>query len=160
MLCGLTGSGKTTYGRLLEKRGIERLSIDETVFDRHGRYDIDDPHTDYRAHWEAARAELDLRLTELLERGESVVLDYGFWSRSDRNAYKQIVEDAGSSWRLLYFRADRDLLEQRLRHRNQRTDANALIVDSAMLDDFFARFEAPEDEGEEVIPQAQGGPTQ
>ena len=31
LLCGLTGSGKTTYARQLEAAGAVRLSVDEEV---------------------------------------------------------------------------------------------------------------------------------
>src|SRR5215207_8258600 len=43
LLCGLTGSGKTTYARQLEAAGAVRLSVDEEVFARHGRYGVDYP---------------------------------------------------------------------------------------------------------------------
>jgi predicted kinase len=154
MLCGLTGSGKTAYARSLEARGLPRLSVDETVFARHGRYDVDYPHRQYRAYHDSARAELDKRLSELLQQGVSVVLDYGFWSRKDRDRYKRTIEDAGGTWKLLYFKADRDLLRKRLSARNEQTGPNALTVDAGMLDDFLSRFEPPEGEGEEIIEQA------
>lgn len=32
MMCGLPGSGKSTYARALERRGYARLSIDEIVW--------------------------------------------------------------------------------------------------------------------------------
>ena len=32
LLVGLTGSGKTTFARRLETRGVVRLSVDEEVF--------------------------------------------------------------------------------------------------------------------------------
>ena len=40
---GLTGSGKTTFARTLESAGVVRLSVDEEVFNRHGRYGVDYP---------------------------------------------------------------------------------------------------------------------
>jgi predicted kinase len=153
MLCGLTGSGKTTYARSLEAKGIPRLSIDETVFERHGRYDVDYRHSEWEAYEAAARAELDERLQVLLREGRSVVLDYGFWSHEARDRYKRLIEGAGGSWKLLYFKASLELLKSRLHERGERTDADALRVDDGMLGDFFARFEPPESEGEEVIEQ-------
>lgn len=44
LLVGLTGSGKTTYARRrLESAGAARLSVDERVHARHGRYRVDYP---------------------------------------------------------------------------------------------------------------------
>lgn len=54
-----------------------RLSTDEFVQDRHGRYDIDYPANDYSRLYDEAVTELDRRLVELLEAGRSVVLDHG-----------------------------------------------------------------------------------
>jgi hypothetical protein len=38
LLCGLTGSRKTSYAKRLEAGGAVRLSVDEEVYARHGRY--------------------------------------------------------------------------------------------------------------------------
>ncbi|MEX2985706.1 hypothetical protein [Streptomyces sp. C36] len=61
----------------------------------------------------------------------------------DRLAHWRLVEAAGGRWRLVYLPVDRGELLRRLADRNQRADANALIVTAAALDDFFARFEPP-----------------
>lgn len=112
LLCGLTGSGKTTYARGLEAGGAVRLSVDEEV--------------------------------------------YGLWRRSDRDAYKRLIEAHGGAWRLLYFKGDRQVLAQRLAERNRRVGANALAVTPSALDDFIARFDEPYDEGEELIDSGPG----
>ena len=43
LLCGLTGSGKTTHAKQLEAAGAVRLSVDEEVFARHGPYGVTTP---------------------------------------------------------------------------------------------------------------------
>jgi len=91
------------------------------------------------------------RLAEAIRAGHSVVLDYGLWLRTEREAYKELVEAAGGSWRLIYLKVDRAELLRRLAERNVRQDANALTVTPAMLDQFAARFEEPRGEGEEVV---------
>ena len=154
MLCGLTGSGKTVYAKRLEAKGCVRLSIDELVQDRHGRYDIDYPADDYQRFYDEAVTEVDRRLVELLEAGQSVVLDHGLWQRSNRDRYKRLVEAHGGRWRLFYFTAEPEVLRRRLAERNPRTDANALTVTKEMLDAFLARFEAPRGEGEVVLDQS------
>jgi predicted kinase len=98
--------------------------------------------------------ELPGRLVELVEAGHDVVLDYGLWRRSDRDAYKRLVEAHGGRWRLLYFKVDPEVLRQRLADRNRRADANALMVTPSALGDFIARFDEPVGEGEELV-QAQ-----
>jgi predicted kinase len=154
LLCGLTGSGKTTYAKRLEAAGAVRLSVDEEVYARHGRYGVDYPMSEYFDREQPVVEELPRRLVELVESGHDVVLDYGLWRRRDRDAYKRLVEAHGGSWRLLYFKVEPEVLRQRLADRNRRADANALKVTPSALEDFMARFDEPVDEGEELV-QAQ-----
>ena len=67
------------------------------------------------------------------------------------DAYKRLIEAYGGAWRLLYFKADHEVLTQRLAERNRRDDANALAVTPSALEDFIARFDEPCDEGEELV---------
>jgi predicted kinase len=151
LLIGLTGSGKTTYARRLEAEGVLRLSVDEEVFARNGRYGVDYPEHEYPERERPVVQEIQRRLAEAIRAGQSVVLDYGLWLRAEREAYKKMVEDAGGTWRLIYLRVDRAELLRRLGERNQRDDANALTVTPEALDEFYARFEEPSGEGEEIV---------
>lgn len=152
LLVGLTGSGKTTYSReRLEPAGAVRLSVDEVVHDRHGRYGVDYPENTYFEKEAPVVAELQEQLVRLVAEGRDVVWDHGLWPRKHREEMKQLVERAGARWRLLYFPVERAELLRRLEERNQRADANSLFVSTEALDDFFARFEAPQGEGEEIV---------
>jgi hypothetical protein len=123
LLCGLTGSGKTTYAKRLEAGGGVRLSVDEEVYGRRGRYGIDYPMDEYFDHERPVVEELRDRL----------------------------IETRGGTWRLLYFKVDRAVLANRLVERNRREDANALAVTPSALDDFIARFDEPHDEGDRRV---------
>jgi predicted kinase len=151
LLAGLTGSGKTTFAKTLEAAGVMRLSVDEEVFARHGRYGIDYPDNEYPAREHPIVQQIRQRIVELIQAGHSLVLDYGLWRRSEREDYKQLVERAGGRWQLLYFPVTRDELLRRLTERNRRQDPNALTVTTAALDEFIDRFEPPVNEGEEII---------
>ncbi|MFF0460624.1 AAA family ATPase [Streptomyces mexicanus] len=152
LLVGLTGSGKTTYARLrLEPAGAVRLSVDERVHARHGRYGVDYPERDYFSLEAPVVAEVREELVERVVAGQDVVLDHGLWTRAARDEWKKLVEEAGGRWRLLYFPVPREELLRRLAERNEREDANALTVTPQALEDFYARFEPPHDEGEEIV---------
>ena len=75
LMCGLAGSGKTTFSKRLEARGFDRLSIDETVWRRFGRHGLDYPAEAYPAHLEAARAELRAALVACMARRAPVVVE-------------------------------------------------------------------------------------
>jgi predicted kinase len=151
MLCGLTGSGKSTYADGMVKKGYELLSLDETMHERHGRAGIDYPAERYTEFENAINEELKLKLVGLLAVGASVVMDYGFWRRANRDNYKALIEKNGGVWRLIYFKASNEVLAQRLNARNKRNDANAVNVTESMLERFIAEFEEPDHEGEELV---------
>lgn len=153
MLCGLTGSGKSTYAKKLISEGYVKLSIDESMYSEYGVADIDYPGEKYVELEKEVKNKLNSRLKELLMAGASVILDYGFWKREERDECKRMVQANGGSWKLFYFKASPTILAKRLRLRNTQSDANSFFVTHAMLDDFIGRFEAPCDEGEQVITQ-------
>jgi predicted kinase len=152
LLVGLTGAGKTTYAqRVLEPVGVTRLSVDELVYARHGRYGVDYPTEIYFDLYGPALDEIRVQVDAYLEAGRDVALDLGIWRRADRDEWKARITAAGATWRLLYFPVSRAELLERLIGRNRLEGANALRVTGSDLDDFYARFEEPLDEGEEVI---------
>ncbi|MFM9447224.1 AAA family ATPase [Streptomyces acidiscabies] len=123
----------------------------QRVHERHGRYGVDHPESEYFAREAPAVAEVRRELVELVTAGRSVVVDHGLWRRKEREDWKNLVREAGGVVRLLYFPVAREELLRRLNERNRRDDANALTVTESTLDDFFARFEPPHGEGEEII---------
>ncbi|MDQ1293270.1 MAG: hypothetical protein QG608_1151 [Actinomycetota bacterium] len=152
LLVGLTGSGKTTYVRaVLEPAGVVRVSVDEEVFARNGAYGVDYPEHEYFARQAPVLDWATKRTASLVAEGRNVVLDHGLWQKTERQEWKARIEACGGRWRLLYFPVPREVLLERLRARNECDDANALTVTPEALDDFFARFDVPCGEGEEVV---------
>lgn len=152
LMCGVAGAGKTTYAKDLETEGYVRLSVDEEIWHRFGRYGVDYEPDQYEEHTEVARRALRERLLSLVAEGRDVVIDSSFWQRSRRQAYKELIEQAGGCWRLVYLKADPALLRQRLRTRAERFDANAAFpITDELLDRYLQAFEPPFGEGEEVI---------
>ena len=152
LVCGVAGSGKTTYAKALEAKGYIRLSVDEEIWHRFGRFGVDYEAEQYEQHTEVARQALRERLLSLIAEHRDVVVDSSFWQRSRRQAYKELIEAAGGRWRLVYLKADPALLRQRLHKRAERTDANAAFpITDELLDRYLGSFEPPAGEGEEVI---------
>lgn len=153
LMCGVAGSGKTTYAQDLEQQGYARLSIDEEVWRRFGRYGIDYPAEEYAALSRTTEEALRGRLLELIYAGREVVVDLSFWQRASRDEYKQLIEAAGGRWRLVYLKVRPDVLRLRLARRAaERFDANAAFpITDDLLADYLAGFEEPRGEGEETI---------
>ena len=47
MLCGLTGSGKSTYAERIISKGYVKISIDEVMYEKYGVAGIDYPYEKY-----------------------------------------------------------------------------------------------------------------
>ena len=151
-MCGVAGSGKTTYAKVLEDQGYVRLSVDEEIWHRFGVYGVDYPPDEYEQHSTAARQVLRERLLHLIAQSRAVVIDSSFWERARRQEYKDLIERAGGRWRLIYLQADPALLRQRLYKRAERIDANAAFPNTdELLADYLLAFEPPHGEGEELV---------
>lgn len=152
MMCGVAGSGKTTFAGRLEKEGFVRLSIDEEIWATHGRYGIDYPIERYEQLKVEAELKLRNELVVLVKEKRNVVIDFSFWQRKRRNEYKKLIEDAGGEWKLVYLKVDPRDLRERLRIRSQRFDANAAFtITDEILNSFLNGFEVPSGEGEVVL---------
>lgn len=151
MMCGVAGSGKTTFSQRLEKKGFVRLSIDEEIWSTNGRWGIDFPMDKFEEYRKDAESKLRKRLIQLIHDKQQVVIDFSFWDRLRRNEYKKIIEESGGKWKLVYLKVHPDELRKRLKLRNQRFDANSFPISDELLNSYVNGFEVPSDEGEIVV---------
>jgi predicted kinase len=99
ILCGLPGSGKTTLAKTLERKlGAFRMSADEWM-DALG-IDLYD---------EAARAKIEALQWQvgqkLLTSGLTVIIEWGTWGRSERDALRLGARAVGAAVELRYLPA-------------------------------------------------------
>jgi len=112
LLCGLPGAGKTTLARrLVDEVPAVRLCPDEWL-EALG-FDLFDE--DARRHLE----ELFWRHTQdLLRLGQNVVLEFGFWSRAERDELRRTARALGAAVELRYLEVPLDELARRVESRN------------------------------------------
>jgi predicted kinase len=157
MTCGIAGSGKSTLSKAIAARhaSFVRLSIDSTVYAKHGLYGIDYPPEKLAEYQAEADAECKARLVELLNCGErDIVLDRALYSREDRDYFKGLVEKKGGRWVLVFFRpASKDVIWNRIQRRREAgIDADSAVeLTTEILDGYWEGFENPEGEGEVVV---------
>ena len=154
MLCGVAGSGKTTFSQRLEKEGFFRLSIDEEIWATNGRFGIDFPMEmieEYKKEAERKLRNQLIKLIKLIQDKQQVVIDFSFWNRVRREQYKKLIEKYGGKWKLIYLKVHPDDLRERLKIRNKRFDANAFPITEEVLMSYLNGFETPKGEGEIVI---------
>jgi len=137
VICGLPGAGKTTLARELEASlPAVRLGGDEWMTD----LEVDLFDQPFRDRLEARFREL---AAVLLRLGVSVVLDFGVWSRAERDELLALARGLGVAVELRFVDAPIEELWRRVDARN-RTDAwPARPITRAELEEWSALFEPP-----------------
>lgn len=137
LMCGLPGSGKTTLAKRLEREHAAlRLTPDEWI-DALGLDPFDDAK---RAAIESQQWQVAARALEL---GLNVVLDFGVWSRSERDSFRARAAAVGARTVLHFLDVPREELRRRLQARHAEPSASSPAIDDAQLDSYIAWLERP-----------------
>lgn len=149
MICGLPCSGKTTLGKELEvSLPALRLSPDEWIVWLCGAEIAGEALDAARDPIEEALWELAARILGL---GIDVILEYGFWSRSEREHYRRQAAQLGARSEVHFTHASEQELLRRLAIRNADLPAGTFRIEEARLVEWMALFEAPD--AEELQPR-------
>jgi predicted kinase len=133
IVCGLPGSGKTTLAKALESRlRAIRFSADEWMDSL--SMDLYDEKT--RAKIESLQWNLG---QELLARGLTVIIEWGTWGRSERDALRVGARALGAAVELHYLSAPVDVLFERI----QRRGLEKPPIERDALSRWFEIFQAP-----------------
>ena len=82
------------------------------------------------------------------------MIDFSFWSKENRNVYKELIQKAGAETELVYMKASKERLQKRLYKRNQVLNANSpFVITDELLEHHYHAFQEPCGEGEKVILQ-------
>jgi predicted kinase len=138
LIHGYLGAGKTTFAkRLAAETGAVRYSPDELMVARHGH---DPPERHFWSYFAAIAAEIEAEWPRTLASGQSVVLDFGFWTRARRDAARSRAAAVGARARLYCVRCSEETARQRCHARNQNLGSSLFVAD-ATFETLKARFE-------------------
>ncbi len=133
---------------------FQRISFDGILAARHGLYGIDYPKSDHEKISDEADTEFFETAKQFLAIGkDDIVLDRALYAKEDRDAYKQLIESNGARWVLVFLKAPKEVLWQRIQDRRA-AGVNAecaLEISKELLDMFYDGFEVPAGEGEIVV---------
>jgi hypothetical protein len=140
-MVGLPCSGKTTLARRLEsEKAALRLTADEWQVRLFGQ-DAEEPEHDARHTlietmlWDIASRALAL--------GTSVILDFGFWAREEREDFRLRAKQLGAGSEVHYLDVAEDELMRRLAVRNAQLSQESFHIPEDMMKPWMASFERP-----------------
>ena len=137
LLCGLPASGKTTLAReLADAYGAVRLNPDEWE----SALDVDPFDEGFQTKLEAQFWELAQRLLML---GTSVVLEWGFWARSERDEKREAARSLGVAVELRFLDAPYDELVRRVVARH---DTGGIAITEGHMEQYRSHFQPPTDD--------------
>ncbi len=138
LLCGLPASGKTALAReIADAYGAVRFNLDEWEL----ALGIDPFDAEFQVKLEAQFS----RLTErLLALGTSVILEWGFWAREERDEKRDLGRSLGAAVELRFLDVSYDELVRRVVDRHA---TGGLAITESHMEEYRGIFQPPtEDE--------------
>ncbi len=141
LLCGKPGSGKTTLAKSLkEKFGLIHFSADDFMLKLFGEID------DRNIFEQKLKATKDLIYTicDDLLVNNNVVLDFGFWTKFERDEI--IKRFKNNKVIIVYLKLDDDKIFNQIEKRNANLKDNEYFMDKNTFEFLSSKFEEPTEE--------------
>ncbi|MCL4360371.1 ATP-binding protein [Patescibacteria group bacterium] len=149
LICGFIGSGKTTVARKLEEEtGAVRITKDEWIIKIFGNKITADKNF----------AAYDNKITDLatetafkiLKAGKDVILDEGFWVKSQRDDIKKKIYEIGAKPILYYVACSMEKMRERVISRSKNPPRDSFEISGETFDSYVEYWQPP-GEDEECI---------
>lgn len=151
LICGKICCGKTTYAnKICAENNAILLSVDEITLALFGQH-CGDKHDEYVERTEKYLLNKSL---ELVENNINVVLDWGFWTKAERESAKGFYISRGIECELHYIETSDEIWKSRLHKRNSAVLAektSAYYVDENLALKFASIFEVPSQDEIDVV---------
>ena len=141
LMVGLPCSGKTTLAQKLEsEKAALRLTPDEWQVPLFGQ-DAEEP--EHNTRHDLIEAMLWNIASRALALGTSVILDFGFWAREEREDFRLRAKQLGASSEVHFLDVSEDELLRRLEERNSQPSQESFYISVEMMKPWIAFFQRP-----------------
>lgn len=100
--------------------------------------------------WSDAHDRVEKIQWQIAERalllGVNVVLDFGVWSREEREDFRARATALGARTELIFLDEPLDVLKARVKARNQASEEGAYLISESELEQWWAIFERPSED--------------
>lgn len=147
LICGKICSGKSYYAKQLQKQyNAVFLSTDEATFDlienEQGEF--------YNVFARRVNNYLQKKAAQIVQAGANVILDWGFWTKNDRNAISDFLKAQQVPFEWHYIDVDDTTWYQNIEDRNRAIQdghgGSDFYVDEGLLNKVLTLFKIPERE--------------
>lgn len=144
IMCGKICSGKSTYAEKLklENKAVI-LSVDEltlALFENQAGEKLD-------FYVEKLKEYFLKKSLDIVEAGADVILDWGFWTKKERDYAREFYDSRNISYQFYYMNVGIDEWKKRISKRNQeikREQLEAYPIDKGLLSKVEKMFEEPD----------------
>lgn len=154
LIHGFCGSGKTTFAKKLEKKldairlNVIRFTHDEWMVAFFG---INPPKDHFKKYSENIESLIFKFTEQLLRLGIDVILDYGFWSRSSRDAVRKFAVKVKVDFKLYKLECPLEVMRKRIAKRTERMPPGELLITDKTFKTLRSRFEPLEKDEKHVV---------
>ena len=143
LICGKICSGKTTYAKnIMKRKKAVLLSVDEITLSLFGQH-LGSKHDEIA---EKTEKYLYKKSVEIISLDINVILDWGFWKKSQRKYATEYFKNLGIEIEWHYIDVDNKIWEKYIQKRNNEIENSSEInyfIDENIVKKFWNIFEEP-----------------
>ncbi len=148
LIVGLPCAGKTTFAKQLE---LEQSALRFTPDEWHTRlfgqdFTLEFVHPDHDARHGLIEAMMWDVAARALQLGTNVILDFGFWGKSERIDYRARAAQLGANSMVHFLNVPEEELLSRLEVRNTNLPAGTFQIPAVKLREWMQIFQTPSDD--------------
>lgn len=150
VICGFIGAGKTTFARKLEKEtGAVRITKDEWMVKIFGNKITSDKNFEkYDSNVIGLARNIAF---EILKSGADVIMDEGFWAKSERDNLKKKIINVGARPILYYVEYPVEKMRERVVNRSETPPEDSFEISGEMFDSYVKYWEPPKEDEEFIL---------